>query len=198
MSPKLLACAAALSVLTAAALRTDAPASGLRDGMKLIYGTNGQGGSTIDSVRNIGADAGAQCATVYLKGQATPAPPVRYCLRGDTLFTRDIKSGAWTVLRPVGARMTIDFVRASGNRVRYSTDSVSRWTLDGRSFTIVRTTVLTSDSTGKPLRRLVERYATALVTAVGGRFEAADSSVAGGWRETQLFELRAIKDAGKP
>ena len=179
----------------------DAPASGLTDGMQLVYASNGQTGTpnVVDSVRRAGVRGGATCAIVFMGGTAgRSAPePAHYCARGDTLFLRDSVSDTWSPQRPIGVRMTIDFVRPNGNRVRYSTDTTSRATIGDRSFTVVHTTVLTMDSTGRPMRRLTERYAPALVTAVGGRFETADSSAVGGWRETQLFELRAIREVGR-
>ena len=179
----------------------DAPANGRRDGMELIYAANGKEGrpNIVDSVRQVGLRDGATCATVFRDGQTSPAsgPPEQYCARGDTLFTRDAASAMLLAQRPIGARMTMDFHRANGNRVHYSTDSTSRWTLGGRSYSVVHTTVLTADSTGRLVRRLTERYALALVTAVGGRFEAADSAATGGWRETQVFELRAIRERGR-
>ena len=193
---------ALVSILAFTSSRQDDLASGLRDGMLLIYGSNGKDGppTVVDSVRPERVQPGATCAALYMA--ARPDQPAQaaahYCARGDTLFLRDIATGAWVAQRPIGPRMTIDFTRPNGNRVRYSTDTTSRATIGDRSFVVIHTVVLTMDSTGRPLRRLTERYAPALVTAVGGRFETADSSASGGWRETQVFELRAIHGAPQP
>ncbi len=54
-------------------------------------------------------------------------------------------------------------------------------------------TVTTSDSTGRPKRRLRERYALSLTTATGGTFEMPDSSRGGAWHGQRSFELREIR-----
>ncbi len=175
----------------------DTLGSALSDGMQLVYAANGREGAPnlIDSVRDVGRRDGASCAILFRgapAGQPKPAA-AHYCARGDTLYLRDAAGGAWIPQRPIGTRMTMDFVRQNGTRVRYTTDTASRATIGTRSFHVVHTTVLTLDSLGGPVRRLTERYAPALITALGGRFETADSSAAGGWKETQVFELRAIR-----
>ena len=64
---------------------------------------------------------------------------------------------------------------------------------------VVPTTVTTRDTTGRVLRRLRERFAVSLGTAVGGVFEVPDSSQAGGWRVEREFELvRIVRPTAAP
>jgi hypothetical protein len=51
----------------------------------------------------------------------------------------------------------------------------------------------TLDASGRPIRRLRERYATSLTTAIDGEFEVADSGTPSGFRTTQSFVLREIR-----
>jgi hypothetical protein len=54
--------------------------------------------------------------------------------------------------------------------------------------------VLTLDSAGTAVRRLRERYAPALGTALWGAFEVPEGS---GWKVQQEFRLTAIRPAAQ-
>jgi hypothetical protein len=81
----------------------------------------------------------------------------------------------------------------SGDVVRYETGDAAEEKISGRAIPVVATTVTTFDSTGRPKRRLRERYALSLTTATGGTFEVPDSSRAGEWLSQRSFELREIR-----
>jgi hypothetical protein len=95
--------------------------------------------------------------------------------------------------RPVGPAMELTLTRANGDVVRYVTGTVTDEVMGGLRIPVVETTVTTADSTGRPLRRLRERYALTLATATGGRFEVPDPAAPAGWREEQVFELREVR-----
>lgn len=83
--------------------------------------------------------------------------------------------------------------QASGDVVRYETGERAEEEISGRAIPVVQTTVTTSDSSGRPKRRLRERYALSLTTATGGSFETADSGGRAEWRSQRSFELREIR-----
>jgi hypothetical protein len=83
--------------------------------------------------------------------------------------------------------------QTGGDAVRYETGETVEEKISGRSIPVVHTTVTTSDSAGRPKRRLRERYALSLATATGGTFETPDSNRAGTWRGQRSFELREIR-----
>src|SRR6185295_639021 len=114
------------------------------------------------------------------------------CLAGDTLFTWSAAASAWRAQRPVGPGMTLRIPQSNGGAPRYTTGDAGVATIGGHSFPYVETVVQTLDPAGTVIRRLRERYALSLTTALGGTFEVPDSSAAGGWRETQRFELVAV------
>ena len=58
---------------------------------------------------------------------------------------------------------------------------------------VLATTVTTMDTSGREVRRLLERYAVTLTTATGGRFEIPDPDNPTAWRTQQVFELREIR-----
>ena len=77
--------------------------------------------------------------------------------------------------------------------MRYETGAVAEEVIGGLRIAVVATTVTTIDSSGRPKRRLRERYAIGLATATGGVFEVPDATAPDGWRAEQAFELRAIR-----
>jgi hypothetical protein len=93
--------------------------------------------------------------------------------------------------------MSLELPRAAGGLVRYETGQRMVDTISGRPFDVLPTTVTTIDSTGRAIRRLRERYALALTTAVHGVFETVDSTATSGWRVTQEFQLVAIRPSGR-
>jgi hypothetical protein len=87
--------------------------------------------------------------------------------------------------------LTID--RPNGDVVRYVTGAEREEVIGAFRLRVIDTTVTTTDSTGRPLRRLRERYAVTLTTATGGRFEVPDPTNPTGWKAQQAFELTEIR-----
>jgi hypothetical protein len=183
-----------------AAARSEAHtlASALRPGLRLVYasGATEQPPWTVDSVTHGVTVANRHgCARIVLRTRPDqPAPEVRLvCRGGDTLFAWSAAAGELRVQRPVGAGMSIALSQANGGTVRYETGDSGEATISGRPFRFVHTTVTTHDATGRVVRRLRERYAIALATALDGVFEVPDSAAAAGWRETQRFALERVE-----
>jgi hypothetical protein len=92
--------------------------------------------------------------------------------------------------------MVMEFVRANGSKVRYEVGGTGQERVPGLNVDrvpVVFTMVTTTDSLGRPVRRLRERYAIGLATATGGEFEVLDSTAPEGWRVEQRFKLREIR-----
>jgi hypothetical protein len=182
-------------VVAALTLAGPQPATQLEAGMLLVYESNGaaQPPWTVDSV-HLGAPLlpGAECAVVHLRRRADRSEENRHCVARDTLYRSDAAGGPWTISRPVGPGMVWSARQANGDSVRYETGTNATETVSGLAIPVVHTTVTTTDSLGRPKRRLRERYALTLVTATGGVFETPDTNRPGGWVPAQRFELRAI------
>ena len=88
--------------------------------------------------------------------------------------------------------MTLRVPQASGATLDYTTAAAGDTTISGHRVGFVHTTIITSDAEGRQVRRLTERYAVSLATALGGLFEVPDSASAGSWKETQRFDLVRI------
>lgn len=181
--------------------QADAPASpgsALRPGMTLVYESEGkpQPPWTVVAVT---VDAplkdGAACAIVQIRRGPAPADPpeVRLCLEGGVLLQWSDAQKLWQPQRPVAAGRKLTLPRSNGEAVVYETGMASQATISGVLVPVVLTTVTTLDASGRPIRRLRERYATSLTTAIDGEFETADSSTVSGFRTTQSFVLREIK-----
>ena len=177
-------------------------ASGLQAGMHLLYESEGeqQPPWIIDSVGRATLREGSECVVVHLRRRPDQSSPDehRLCLAHDTLYRWEDKRADWSVMRPVGPRMSWTTRQGDGDVVRYETGETAEERISGRAIPVVRTTVTTSDSTGRPRRRLRERYALSLTTATGGTFEIADSGAAGEWRAQRSFELREIRSGATP
>ena len=171
--------------------------SGLAPGTELVYESRGrsQAPRRVESLRTgLRLRKGADCIDVQLRRAGQQAPDLqRLCLAADTLYRWIAERREWKVSRPVGRRMTWQSRQANGNVVRYETGDTASESISGRSIPVIHTTVTTTDSAGRPLRRLTERFALSLVTATGGVFETPDSAAKGGWRPLQSFELRSIR-----
>ena len=85
--------------------------------------------------------------------------------------------------------MSLVIPQADGGAVEVTSADTVRVSVGGRAFTALETTLLTKNASGMPVRRLVERYVTALHTAAVGSFAVPDSVNAGAWREVQRFRL---------
>lgn len=177
---------------------TTALAAGLSAGARLVYSSGGteQPAWTVDSViHGVVAGARQRCVRIVLRTRPNqPTPELRLlCMSGDTLFAWNAAAAELRVQRPVGAGMSIAIPQANGASVRYVTGDAGSAEVSGRVFGFVHTTVTTHDASGRGVRRIRERYATALATALDGVFEVADSTAAGGWRETQRFVLARVE-----
>jgi hypothetical protein len=175
-----------------------APGSALRPGMVLVYESNGKAQPPWTVVA-VTADPrlkdGAACAIVQIRrGPTPPDPPaVRLCVEGGMVLQWSDVEKVWQPQRPVSGGRTLRLPRPNGESVLYETEEASQATIGGIAVPVVLTTVTTLDASGRPVRRLRERYATSLTTAIDGEFEVADSGTASGFRTTQSFVLREIK-----
>lgn len=174
------------------------PGGDLAPGMRLVYHSGGreQPPWTVDSVLvGLALDGHTNCVRAHIRRRMdqTQSDESRLCVSRDTLLGWDARRGAWLPQRPVGPGMVLALSRSNGDTVRYATDSITHESISGRRIAVLGTTVTTVDSLGRPKRRLRERYALSLTTATGGRFEAPDQAVPGGWRMEQEFELREIR-----
>lgn len=115
---------------------------------------------------------------------------------GDTLFAWNATDQTWRPDRPIEARRELTVTQRSRTVSRFTTDGVGDTTISGYRLPLIQTTIVTMGADGRVTRRLRERYSLPLATALGGTFELPDSTRAGGWRETQRFEL--IEIAGPP
>ena len=89
--------------------------------------------------------------------------------------------------------MRLSVPQPSGAVLDYETSAHGDTTISGQRLAFVRTVITTRNAQGRATRRLTERYALGLATALGGVFEVPDSAAAGGWRESQRFELLRVE-----
>lgn len=174
------------------------PGGQLKPGMELIYASDGaaQPPWTIDSVLlGVALLSGAECTVIRLRRRPDQArvEESRLCLARDTLYRWDASDRRWVISRPVGANMVWSATRRNGDLVRYETGVVTSERISGRTIPVVLTTVTTTDTLGRPSRRLRERYAVTLATATGGVFETPDPQNPGSWATSSAFELRVIR-----
>lgn len=177
----------------ASSAESQAPGSQLEPGMELIYAS---GGSEIApwvvEARRDTAVSGARCSIVMVKTNPSQPTERRFtCVSNDSLLVFDPGSLNLRLLRPVGSSMKAE-VRGRATVATYETEVAHADTISGVVLQVVPTTVTTRDTTGRVLRRLRERFAISLGTAVGGIFEVPDTSRAGGWRVEREFELVRI------
>jgi hypothetical protein len=173
------------------ALVPDPIGSGLSDGIHLLYEADGarQSPWVYDSVRVVHADVFDRCVLIDRRGQA----PRTSCARGDTLFER-VGDGEYRPARPIGERMTLTLPGRNGSVLTFTTGVASTTRVGALELRELPTTIITVDSTGVPTRRLTERYAPALLTALAGTFETPH--VDEGWRVASRFVLVEV-DAGR-
>jgi hypothetical protein len=169
----------------------------LRAGMLLVYSSDGNAQPPW-AVESVVAGAplkpGADCARVRIRRQPAQIPEEsRLCVETGMLHGWDATRNAWLPQRPVGPGMELTINRPNGDVIRYVTGNEREETVGAIRLRVLETTVITSDSAGRPLRRLRERYALTLTTATGGRFEVPDPNAPDGWRTQQAFELTEIR-----
>ena len=180
-------------LLISSVAAAQSPGSNLVAGMELVYAS---GGSEIPAwvveAKRDTAISGARCSIVSMK--TNPAQPTERrftCLSNDSLLVFDPGSVNLRLLRPVGSSMKAE-VRGRVTIATYETATAHADTISGVVLRVIPTTVTTRDTTGKVLRRLRERFAVSLGTAVGGVFEVPDTTQASGWRTEREFELVRI------
>jgi hypothetical protein len=163
--------------------------------MQLVYASQGRESPPwqVDSL-DLGARYGARahCSTVRFGARDIR----RTCVGNDTLFAWNDSAQVLTPVRPVGARMSMRVRGARGNTLIYETSDTATVAVSDLRIPIVHTTVTTVDSTGKVVRRLRERFALSLATAIDGVFEVPSESSAAGWRVEQEFAL--VRIVGPP
>jgi hypothetical protein len=169
----------------------------LRPGMVLVYQTPDGGGQEwkVDLAEaDVSLGGWTGCHRVrFAAGGPGAAPDLRETCVADGVLHRWVAGdAAWRASRPILPGDTLD-VATSRGVTRYLTGSATVDTISGRPVAVVETVVLTLDASGQVIRRLRERYATALGTATWGVFEVPDSSASEGWRAVQEFRLVAIR-----
>lgn len=182
-----------LVLLAASIAGAQTPGSRLVPGMELVYASDGtEIPAWIVEARRDTAISGARCSIVSMR--TNPAQPTERrftCLTNDSLMVFDPGSANLRLLRPVGDSMKAE-VRGRVTIATYETTASHADTISGVVLEVIPTVVTTRDTTGRVLRRLRERFAVGLGTAVGGVFEVPDQSTAGGWRIERQFELVRI------
>ncbi len=169
------------------------PGSHLVSGMELVYASGGaENAPWIVEAKRDTSVSGARCSIVSMKTNPTQPPERRFtCLSNDSLLVLDPGSMNLRLLRPVGSSMKSE-VRGRVTVATYETATTHADTISGVVLDVIPTVVTTRDTTGRVLRRLRERFAVSLGTAVGGVFEVPDSTKSGGWRVEREFELVRI------
>jgi hypothetical protein len=173
------------------------PSTMLAPGMELIYqsGEHRGTGSRVEAVTVVAPPDGRahNCVRVHYAAAAGETTGVERvtCEVDGMLQSLDSTGTGWRTVRPLQPGKVWSTPPRNGRVSHYTAIRTHEEQISSRTVLVVETEVLT-DSAGRPVRRLRERYAPALGTATGGVFEAADSSVAGGWRVTRRFELVEI------
>ncbi|MDQ8165842.1 MAG: hypothetical protein P3A28_08830 [Gemmatimonadota bacterium] len=198
-----LALAGAVALAGPARSQTAAPESRplaglLRDVTSLTYASDG----TLQAPWRVRHDgvlrreiAGTSyCVRIVMQRAATasPADSSRLCVAGDTVFTAE-PDGAVRATRPIGPGTSLIVPTRAKGTAHYQTLTASTDTIGGMPIPVVLTTATTRDSLGRVVQRLTERYAPGLATATRGEFSVPDSTVPGGWRQRQVFELKRIE-----
>jgi hypothetical protein len=184
-------------LMVALAVAQAAPiGSALSDGIELVYESRGvaQAPWVYDSVRVVERQDFDRCVVTGRRSQ----PARESCVRGDTLFERSASDG-YRAVRPLGPNMQLDVHTAAGDILHYTTREAGIERIAGGLEVVsLVTTIITRNASGTVTRRLRERYAPALLSAVWGVFEEPDES--GGWRSGMEFSLIDVsmlsRDAG--
>jgi hypothetical protein len=166
-------------------------------GMELTYASNGTNAPPwrVESVeRDVALGGRTGCLRVrYFPGGPRPAADVRLTCEFDgNLHAWNGSTSAWVPTRPLHSGGTLT-TRSNGAEHRYVVGDARVDTVSGHPIQVLETTMVTSDSVGRPIRRLRERYAPVLGTATWGVFEQPDSTAPGGWKVVQEFRIVHIK-----
>jgi hypothetical protein len=193
--------AVGLTTLAAACLVVAATTASGQDtllvaGSELVYESNGQRNTwRVELVeRGIARGGWTGCLRVRFApgGPRATADDRVTCEVDGVLHAWDSTASRWRATRPTRAdsylelpgRTTLSEYRTGAERVE---------TIGGTPVRVVETTVITTDSAGRQVRRLRERYAPALGTATWGVFEVPNPAADGGWRVQVEFTLVEIR-----
>jgi hypothetical protein len=163
--------------------------SALGEGTELVYESRGvaQAPWVYDSVRVVARQGFDRCIITKRRSQAARES----CVRADTLFQRT-GSNPYRAVRPIGPNMQLDVRTAAGEILHYTTQEVEiERVAEGLDVAVLLTTIVTRGPSGTVTRRLRERYAPAVLTAVWGVFEEPDES--GGWTSVLEFSLIDVR-----
>lgn len=169
----------------------------LAPGMELTYeSSTGRGAPwKVEQVeRNLSLGGRTGCLRVRFApgGPRATGDERTTCEADGMLFNWDTTAKVWRQARPIAPDGVLE-VRGAATIVKYTTAGAHEDRIDGLSIRVLETTVLTTDTAGRPMRRLRERYAPQLGTATWGVFETRDTTAASGWRVAQEFRLVAIR-----
>ena len=168
------------------------PGAALTPGLELVYvnGADTQPMWTIDAVSWDRSHEGRSgCSHIVLR-MGAPAADVRWlCRSGDTLLFWTARNNRWTAQRPLATGVSVILSRPGGGRNTFEAGAAACDVVGDARIATIATTVLTTDSTGRAVRRLRERYAPGLATATGGTFEVPDGD---GWKVEREFKLVAL------
>jgi len=170
------------------------PGSILRPGMTLLYRGDSDQLWTIDSLSPDTTLADVpHCVRMRLRlAPQSPATTRAFCAREGVLHSYNAATGQLRPARPLLPRQRLAVAGPNRTTLLFQTDSLDVQMAGGHAFDLVFTTVTTSDSTGRVVRRLRESFAPALLTATEGIFEVPDSTQADGWRIVSRFRLADI------
>jgi hypothetical protein len=163
--------------------------SALKAGIELVYESRevAQAPWVYDSVRVVERPDFDRCIVTQRRSQAARES----CVRADTLFERG-ESNTYRAVRPIGPNMQLAVPTAAGDILHYTTGEVEiARVAEGVEVAVISTTIITRNPSGTVTRRLRERYAPALLTAVWGVFEEPDE--AGGWTSVLEFSLIDVR-----
>jgi hypothetical protein len=170
------------------------PGSRLRPAMRMLYKSGTDQLWTIDSLSTDTTLAGApHCVRMVLRTSPQSRPGTRgFCTRAGVLYSYDAETRQLRPARPLLPRQRLTIVGPNRTTLLFETDSLDVQMAGGYALDLLFTTVTTSDSSGRVIRRLREAFAPALLTAAEGTFEVPDSAQAGGWRVVSSFRLSDI------
>jgi hypothetical protein len=167
--------------------------SALVPGMQLVYasGKDTQPAWTVDSVSlNLALQGREGCSRVVIDMQANTPDERTLCRAGDTLVAWTPQTNSWTPQRSLGKTAAVVRPDRRGGRTTFEAEGTACESVGEARLLTVGTTVLSTDSAGKPIRRLRERYSLTLTTATSGTFELPDGK---GWKVDRDFRLVALK-----
>ena len=177
----------------------------LRPGMQLIYSSDESESPPwiIDSLSAWATAGRHNCLRIRLRASPNANLETRsHCTDSATMFNWDERAGVLRPARPLRPGASLEVRQASGTMARFETGAIDTEQIPirvGANTTstlpveILETVVTTTDSTGRVVRRLRERFSAGLATATGGVFEVPDTTQQTGWRVVRRFELIAIR-----